>query len=81
MNLRQSSRNTDRLARLELNFTLSGATVYLQTRKPFDPLVEGIISKNIRGDRTAIELFWSGLNRWPKSLLRATDPLWACSKS
>jgi hypothetical protein len=30
-------------------------------RRPFDVLAEGLISKNSRGDKTAIELFMAGV--------------------
>jgi hypothetical protein len=40
-------------------------------KKPFDVLAEGLISKNNRGDKTAIELFLAGIRALPVSL-RAT---------
>ena len=33
-------------------------------RKPFDVLVEGLLLKNSRGDKTAIELFIVGVRSW-----------------
>jgi hypothetical protein len=33
-------------------------------KKPFDVLAEGLISKNSRGDKTAIELFVAGIRSW-----------------
>ena len=44
-----------------LNCTLDGATLVPTMRKPFDVLAEGLVSKNSRGDKTAIELFRSGV--------------------
>jgi hypothetical protein len=35
-----------------------------EIRKPFDVLAEGPLSKNSRGDRTAIELFVAGVRGW-----------------
>jgi hypothetical protein len=40
-----------------LNCRLDGATLVPEMRKPFDVLVEGLLSENSRGDKTAIELF------------------------
>ncbi len=34
------------------------------SRKPFDVLADGLISKNSRVDRTAIELFLMGISAW-----------------
>jgi hypothetical protein len=42
-------------------------------RKPFDVLAEGLISKNSRGDKTAIELFLAGLRGWDVSLRQRLD--------
>jgi len=39
-------------------------------RKPFDVLAEGLISKNSRGDRTALELFVSAVPAWPDVMRR-----------
>jgi hypothetical protein len=39
-------------------------------RKPFDALVEGLISKNSRGDRTPIELFLVGVRGCDAGLRR-----------
>jgi hypothetical protein len=33
-------------------------------RKPFDVLVEGLVSEKSRGDKTAIELFLVGVRGW-----------------
>jgi hypothetical protein len=33
-------------------------------RKPFDVLAEGLLGKDRRGDRTPIELFFTGLGTW-----------------
>jgi hypothetical protein len=41
-----------------------------EMRKPFDVLAEGLISKNSRGDRTAIELFLAGIQGWQVDLER-----------
>jgi len=40
-------------------------------RKPFDVLAEGLISKNSRGDKTAIELFIAGIHGWEAGLRRS----------
>ena len=42
-------------------------------RKPFDVLAEVLISKNSRGDQTAIELFLSGIRGWEAGLRRRID--------
>ena len=42
-------------------------------KKPFDVLAEGLISKNSRGDKTAIELFQQGLAGWDAGLRRVVD--------
>jgi hypothetical protein len=39
-------------------------------RKPFDVLAEGLVSKNSRGDKTAIELFLAGIQSWKVGLRR-----------
>ncbi|MEZ6100628.1 MAG: hypothetical protein R3E01_16795 [Pirellulaceae bacterium] len=51
-----------------LNCTLDGATLCPTMRKPFDVLAEGLISKNSRGDKTAIELFRSNSLVEPRAL-------------
>jgi hypothetical protein len=33
-------------------------------RKPFDVLAERLLSKNNRGDKTALELFVAGVRGW-----------------
>ena len=43
-----------------LNCRLDRATLVVETRKPFDVLVEGLVSRSSRGDRTAFELFVRG---------------------
>ena len=43
---------------------------YLTRRKPFDVLAEGLISKNNRGDWTALELFVSAVQAWPGAIRR-----------
>jgi hypothetical protein len=48
-------------------------------RKPFDVLVEGLVSKDSRGDRTAIELFLTALKAWPRALLKSCHALTAHS--
>jgi hypothetical protein len=42
-------------------------------RKPFDVLAEGFISKDNRGDRTAIELFLAGVRGWEGRLRRRME--------
>jgi len=44
-----------------LNCVLDDVTLCPTIRKPFDVLAEGLISKNSRGDKTAIELFRHGV--------------------
>jgi hypothetical protein len=44
-------------------------------RKPFDILAEGLILKNSRGDKTAIELFLAGIQGWEAGLRRFIDTL------
>ena len=39
-------------------------TRVLTMKKPFDVLAEGLISKNSRGDKTAIDLFVAGARSW-----------------
>ena len=38
-------------------------------KKPFDVLAEGLISKNDRDDKTAIELFITGMFAWDKGTM------------
>ncbi len=40
-------------------------------KKPFDVLAEGLISKNSREDKTAIELFVAGVKRLAAATIRA----------
>ncbi len=42
-------------------------------RKPFDDLAEGLLLKNSRGDKTAIELFLAGIQGWQAGLRRRMD--------
>ena len=51
-----------------LNCRLDDATLVCEMRKPFDALVEGLISKDSRGNWTAIELFRRPLAKWDKPL-------------
>jgi hypothetical protein len=39
-------------------------------RKPFDVLAEGLLLKNSRGEKTAIELFIAGVRGWESNLWR-----------
>jgi hypothetical protein len=43
------------------------------SKKPFDILAEGLISKDSRGNRTAIELFMAGIRGWEAGLRRRLD--------
>lgn len=52
-----------------LNCTLVDVNLSVSTRKPFDLLSKGLASKDSRGDRTAIELFASGVQVMPSHLL------------
>ena len=45
-----------------------GATLVPEIRKPFDILAEGHSVLSSRGDKTAIELFVSGLTGWEAGL-------------
>jgi hypothetical protein len=49
---------------------LEGATPIPVTKKPFDAITEGLIRKNSRGDRTALELFVSAVQAWPDVIRR-----------
>ncbi len=44
-----------------LDFSLEGATLVPEMRKPFDILFEGLSVLSSRGDRTPIELFITGV--------------------
>jgi len=46
---------------------------YLQRRKPFGVLAEGLISENSRGDWTPLELFLAGIRGWEAGLRRRID--------
>jgi hypothetical protein len=41
-----------------------------QARKPSDPLAEGHLQKDNRGDKTAIELFLAGILGWEAGMRR-----------
>jgi len=45
----------------------------IQEKKPFGKNVEGLLSKNSRGDKTAIELFLAGVRAWDAELWRMAD--------
>ena len=51
----------------------AGRNLVSTMRKLFDVLAEGLISKNSRDDRTAIELFLAGVQGWEESLRRSID--------
>jgi hypothetical protein len=42
----------------------------IQAKKPFDLLAEGLLQKDSRGDKTAIELFCLDLIGWEVGLRR-----------
>jgi hypothetical protein len=52
------------LQAIRLNCQSDDVTLVPQMTKPFDALAEGLISKNSRGNWTAIELFSAGLASW-----------------
>jgi len=56
-----------------LNCRLDDATLVCEMRKPFAVLAEGLISKDSRGDRTAIELFVAGVRGWGAGLRRRLE--------
>ena len=56
-----------------LNCWLDGATLVPTMRKPFDILAEGFVSEKSRGDKTAIELFFTGIAGWEAGLRRRLD--------
>jgi hypothetical protein len=41
-----------------------------EAQKPFGLLGEGVLQKNSRGDKTAIELFLGGIRGWEADLRR-----------
>jgi hypothetical protein len=41
---------------------------------PFGVIAEGLLSKNSRGDKTAIELFVAGVRGWEAGLRRFLAP-------
>jgi hypothetical protein len=49
---------------------LTAATPIRVTRKPFDVLAEGLISKNNRGDKTPLELFVASVRGWEAAVRR-----------
>ena len=51
-----------------LNCRLDGVNLVPTMRKPFDVLAEGLISKNSRDNKTAIELFLVGVRGWESIL-------------
>jgi hypothetical protein len=53
-----------------LNCKLDGATLVPEIRRPFDVLVEGLVSDPSRGDKTPLELFLSGVRGWESGLRR-----------
>jgi hypothetical protein len=64
-----------------LNCRLDDATLVSEIRKPFDVLAKGLISKDSRGNRTAIELFLTALKTWPDFLLVSGKRLLANSSA
>jgi hypothetical protein len=56
-----------------LNCTLDGSNLVTEMRKPFDVLAEGLLSKNSRGDKTAIEPFIAGVRGWEAGLRRTAQ--------
>jgi hypothetical protein len=51
-------------------YELQASTLVPTMRKPFDVLAEGLLLRNNRGDRTAIELFVAGVQGWEAGLRR-----------
>ena len=47
-----------------LDLAFDGATLYLERRKLFDSLIEGLTLEKSRSDKTAIELFLAGISGW-----------------
>lgn len=47
-----------------LNCSLDDVNLCATMRKPFDLLAKGLISKDSRGDRTPVELFWLSVQEW-----------------
>ena len=52
---------------------VAGRNLVPTMRKPFDVLVEGLLLKNSREDRTAIELFLREIRGWDGGLRRRMD--------
>ena len=76
--LRHLMRNRKKSSSIvELDGRVSNLAV--ATRKPFDMLVEGLISENSRGDKTPLELFLSDVATWPRVLALAAETLMASS--
>jgi hypothetical protein len=61
-----------------LNCRLYGATLVPEMRKPFDVLVEGLLSENSRGDWTPLELFIAGVRGWEAGSRRFIDTSDSC---
>jgi hypothetical protein len=58
-----------------LNFTLVNASLCYQMAKPFDALAKGLLVSSNRDDKTAIELFVSGVGVWEARLQRLVGKL------
>jgi hypothetical protein len=58
-----------------LNCKLDGASLVPEIRKPFDVFAEGLVSEKSRDDKTAIELFVSGVGVWEARLQRLVGKL------
>jgi hypothetical protein len=56
-----------------LSCTFDGVTLVPQIRKPFNVLAGGLISEKSRGDKTAIELFLTGIWGWEAGLRRKLE--------
>jgi hypothetical protein len=56
-----------------LNSRLDGVTLVPTMRKPFDVLAEGLVSEKSRDDKTAIELFLTGIWGWEAGLRRKLE--------
>ena len=52
---------------------VAGRNLVPTMRKPFDVLAEGLLLKNSRGDKTAIELFLAGVRGWKVGIRRRLD--------
>lgn len=49
---------------VRMNSQLNDASLCPAITKPFDVLVEGLVSEKIGGGRTPIELFFAGVETW-----------------